>query len=84
MTNNRQIAQIISRTGAIKGDKFGTTHGWHLDTRNGKSVVRYNNRHQTEQQCQTTVAKIRTALQSKGFTVAIINPCTLSITKEIK
>ena len=27
-TNNKQIAQIIARTGAIKGDKFAITHGW--------------------------------------------------------
>jgi hypothetical protein len=81
-TNNKQIAQIISRTGAIKGDKFAITHGWHLDTRNGKSVVRYNNRHQTNEQCQHTIATISAALQSKGFAVVMINACTLSITKE--
>jgi hypothetical protein len=80
--NNRQIAQIISRTGAIKGDKFANTHGWYLDTRNGKSILRYNNRHQTNEQCDYTIASISTALQAKGYAVHFINACTLSITKE--
>lgn len=79
--NNRQIAQIISRTGALKGDKFGLTHGWFLDTRYGKSVLRYNNRHESPEQCQQTLSNISTTLQSKGYAVVMIDAFTLSITE---
>ena len=78
--NNRQIAQIISRTGAMKGDKFAITHGWFLDTRNGKSVLRYTNRYQSQEQCNQTLTTICEALQSKGYVVLMLDACTLSIT----
>lgn len=66
---NRAVGQIVSRLGLIKGDKFGTTHGWNLDTRNNRTIVSWTNRYGDN--AESTVKRIADALTSKGYETSV-------------
>lgn len=73
---NRSVAQIVSRTGLAKGDKYGLTHGWYLDTRNSRTVVRWTNRY--DDNAEHSVKRIADALAERGYAVSV-HGCTIEV-----
>ena len=68
-TMNRSVAQIVSRTGLVKGDKYGVTHGWFLDTSRGRTIVRWTNRY--DDNLERSVKRASEALAERGYTVSV-------------
>ncbi len=66
---NRSVSQIVGRLGLMRGDKYGLTNGWFLDTRNGRTIVRYQDKCKTAEQIRKDVENIADALTSRGYTV---------------
>ena len=77
---NRSVAQIVSRTGLSKGDKLGLTHGWHLETRNRRTLIRWSNRYQDADGTQRSITKIVDALARHGYSVSV-NGSTIEVTQ---